>query len=70
MEFCEKSLVNVLERRGAGYFEEKQMWDLFRREVISEKVDIWVWFRVNEQLPENLQKSLEDRKFLLVVVEQ
>ncbi|KAK9128855.1 hypothetical protein Syun_017652 [Stephania yunnanensis] len=179
MEFCEKSLVNVLERRGAGYFEEKQvltifkdvcnaafamhcyistnhkrferpeemgieednirkyttpackapeMWDLFRRKVISEKVGIWalgcllyricyfkyafdgesklqilngnyripalpkysaaildlirgmlqaspddgpditqVWFRVNEQLPENLQKSLEDWKFFLVV---
>ncbi|KAK9100861.1 hypothetical protein Scep_024291 [Stephania cephalantha] len=24
MEFCEKSLVNVLERRGAGYFKEKR----------------------------------------------
>ncbi|KAJ4970664.1 hypothetical protein NE237_003763 [Protea cynaroides] len=202
MEFCEKSLVNVLENRGAGFFEEKQilsifrdvcnavfamhcqsppiahrdlkaenlllgpdgmwklcdfgststnhrrferpeemgieednirkhttpayrapeMWDLFRREVINEKVDIWalgcllyricyfksafdgesklqilngnyripespkysssitdlirdmlqespdarpditqVWFRVNEQLPIELQKSLPDR---------
>ncbi|KAL0710629.1 hypothetical protein Bca4012_017607 [Brassica carinata] len=201
MEFCGKSLVEVLENRGAGYFEEKQallifrdvcnavfamhsqfprvahrdlkaenlllssdglwklcdfgsvstnhkvferaeemgieednirkhttpayrapeMWDLFRREIISEKVDIWalgcllyricyfksafdgesklqvlngnyripespkysssvtdlirdmlqgspderpdvtqVWFRVNEQLPANLQKSLPD----------
>ncbi|KAL5160034.1 hypothetical protein HKD37_15G044254 [Glycine soja] len=37
------------------------MWDLFLREVINEKVDIWVWFRVNEQLPINLQKSLPDR---------
>ncbi|XP_061351166.1 actin-regulating kinase 1 [Gastrolobium bilobum] len=202
MEFCEKSLVNVLESRGAGYFDEKQvllifrdvcsavfamhcqsppiahrdlkaenillgsdglwklcdfgststnhkrfekpeemgieednirkyttpayrapeMWDLFLREVINEKVDIWalgcllfricyfksafdgesklqvlngnyripdlpkytssvtdlirdmlqakpddrpditqVWFRINEQLPINLQKSLPDR---------
>ncbi|KAG4382043.1 hypothetical protein AAZX31_15G252100 [Glycine max] len=202
MEFCERSLVNVLESRGAGYFDEKQvllifrdvcnavlamhcqsppiahrdlkaenlllgsdglwklcdfgststnhkrfekpeemgieednirkyttpayrapeMWDLFLREVINEKVDIWalgcllfricyfksafdgesklqvlngnyripelpkytspvtdliremlqarpddrpditqVWFRVNEQLPINLQKSLPDR---------
>ncbi|XP_027340336.1 AP2-associated protein kinase 1 isoform X2 [Abrus precatorius] len=202
MDFCEKSLVNVLESRGAGYFDEKQvllifrdvcnavfamhcqsppiahrdlkaenlllgsdgswklcdfgststnhkrfekpeemgieednirkyttpayrapeMWDLFLREVINEKVDIWalgcllfricyfksafdgesklqvlngnyripdlpkynssvtdlirdmlqarpddrpditqVWFRVNEQLPINLQKSLPDR---------
>ncbi|TKY49536.1 tyrosine kinase [Spatholobus suberectus] len=202
MEFCERSLVNVLESRGAGYFDEKQvlsifrdvcnavfamhcqsppiahrdlkaenlllgsdglwklcdfgststnhkrfekpeemgieednirkyttpayrspeMWDLFLREVINEKVDIWalgcllfricyfksafdgesklqvlngnyripdlpkynssvtdlirdmlqarpddrpditqVWFRVNEQLPNNLQKSLPDR---------
>lgn len=203
MEFCDKSLVNVLESRGAGFFEEKQvllifrdvcnavfamhcqsppiahrdlkaenlllgsdglwklcdfgsastnhkrferpeemgieednirkyttpayrapeMWDLFRREFMSEKVDIWalgcllfricyfknafdgesklqilngnyripdlpkyssfvtelirdmlqaspdnrpditqVWFRVNEQLPVNLQKSLPDRQ--------
>ncbi|CAH2059716.1 unnamed protein product [Thlaspi arvense] len=201
MEFCGKSLVEVIENRGAGYFEEKQalaifrdvcnavfamhsqspriahrdlkaenlllssdgqwklcdfgsvstnhkiferaeemgieednirkhttpayrapeMWDLFRREIISEKVDIWalgcllfricyfknafdgesklqilngnyripespkyssfvtdlikdmlqgspderpditqIWFRVNEQLPANLQKSLPD----------
>ncbi|GLT54552.1 hypothetical protein SLA2020_277440 [Shorea laevis] len=202
MEFCEKSLVNVLESRGSGFFDEKQvlsifrdvcnavfamhcqsppiahrdlkaenvllgpdglwklcdygststnhkrfekpeemgieednirkhttpayrapeMWDLFRRDLINEKVDIWalgcllfricyfksafdgesklqilngnyripelpkysssvtdlirdllqaspdnrpditqVWFRVNEQLPANLQKSLPDR---------
>ncbi|CAL9003923.1 unnamed protein product [Prunus brigantina] len=203
MEFCDKSLVNVLESRGAGFFDEKQalaifrdvcnavfamhsqsppiahrdlkaenlllgsdglwklcdfgsistnhkrferpeemgieednirkhttpayrapeMWDLFRRELINEKVDIWalgcllfricyfksafdgesklqilngnyripelpkyssfitdlirdmlqsspddrpditqVWFRVNEQLPVGLQKSLPDRQ--------
>ncbi|KAA8520291.1 hypothetical protein F0562_014546 [Nyssa sinensis] len=202
MEYCERSLVNVLESRGAGYFEEKQilvilrdvcnavfamhchsppiahrdlkaenlllgsdglwklcdygststnhkrfekpeemgieednirkhttpayrapeMWDLFRRELINEKVDIWalgcllfricyfksafdgesklqvlngnyripelptysssitdlirdmlqsspdarpditqVWFRVNDLLPDGLQKSLPDR---------
>ncbi|KAK9114979.1 hypothetical protein Syun_021776 [Stephania yunnanensis] len=30
MELCEKSLVNVLERRGAGYFEEKQVLMIFR----------------------------------------
>ncbi|XP_078437850.1 protein kinase superfamily protein isoform X2 [Wolffia australiana] len=30
MEFCEKSLVNVLENRGAGYFEEKQVLMIFR----------------------------------------
>ncbi|GAB4828137.1 hypothetical protein Ancab_035052 [Ancistrocladus abbreviatus] len=30
MGFCEKSLVNVLENRGAGYFEEKQVLTLFR----------------------------------------
>ncbi|KAK9163115.1 hypothetical protein Syun_004017 [Stephania yunnanensis] len=30
MEFCKKSLVNVLERRGAGYFEEKQVLTIFR----------------------------------------
>ncbi|KAF2293656.1 hypothetical protein GH714_003910 [Hevea brasiliensis] len=30
MEFCEKSLVSVLESRGAGYFEEKQALSLFR----------------------------------------
>eukprot|EP00261_Vitis_vinifera_P026253 XP_010659600.1 PREDICTED: probable serine/threonine-protein kinase DDB_G0276461 isoform X2 [Vitis vinifera] len=30
MEFCEKSLVNVLESRGAGYFEEKQVLSIFR----------------------------------------
>ncbi|XP_043691220.1 AP2-associated protein kinase 1-like isoform X2 [Telopea speciosissima] len=30
MEFCEKSLVNVLENRGVGYFEEKQILSIFR----------------------------------------
>ncbi|KAK9111440.1 hypothetical protein Scep_018959 [Stephania cephalantha] len=30
MELCEKSLVNVLQRRGAGYFEEKQVLTIFR----------------------------------------
>lgn len=30
MEFCEKSLVNVLESRGAGYFEEHQILKIFR----------------------------------------
>ncbi|CAL9116795.1 unnamed protein product [Musa acuminata var. zebrina] len=30
MEFCEKSLVAVLENRGAGYFEEKQVLLIFR----------------------------------------
>ncbi|KAH6778376.1 Protein kinase superfamily protein [Perilla frutescens var. frutescens] len=30
MEYCEKSLVNVLESRGAGYFEEKQALTIFR----------------------------------------
>lgn len=30
MEYCEKSLVNVLESRGAGYFEEKQILTIFR----------------------------------------
>lgn len=30
MEFCEKSLVNVLESRGSGYFEEKQVLSIFR----------------------------------------
>ncbi|KAJ6852504.1 putative serine/threonine-protein kinase [Iris pallida] len=30
MEFCEKSLVTVLENRGAGYFEEKQVLLIFR----------------------------------------
>lgn len=30
MEFCEKSLVNVLESRGAGYFDEKQVLLIFR----------------------------------------
>ncbi|KAK9087594.1 hypothetical protein Syun_029988 [Stephania yunnanensis] len=30
MEFCEKSLVNVLERIGVGYFEEKQVLTIFR----------------------------------------
>ncbi|XP_010257449.1 PREDICTED: actin-regulating kinase 1-like isoform X2 [Nelumbo nucifera] len=30
MEFCEKSLVNVLESRGGGYFEEKQIFSIFR----------------------------------------
>ncbi|KAH6789691.1 Protein kinase superfamily protein [Perilla frutescens var. frutescens] len=30
MEYCEKSLVNMLESRGAGYFEEKQVLTIFR----------------------------------------
>lgn len=30
MEFCEKALVNVLESRGAAYFEEKQILLMFR----------------------------------------
>lgn len=30
MEFCEKSLVNVLESRGAGYFDEKNVLLIFR----------------------------------------
>ncbi|KAF5956163.1 hypothetical protein HYC85_009019 [Camellia sinensis] len=30
MEYCEKSLVNVLESRGAGYYEEKQVLVIFR----------------------------------------
>ncbi|KAK7243525.1 hypothetical protein RIF29_38324 [Crotalaria pallida] len=30
MEFCEKSLVNVLESRGAAYFDEKQILLIFR----------------------------------------
>ncbi|KAM7257508.1 hypothetical protein ACFE04_013249 [Oxalis oulophora] len=30
MEFCEKSLVAVLETRGAGYFEELQVLSIFR----------------------------------------
>ncbi|KAK6162881.1 hypothetical protein DH2020_002722 [Rehmannia glutinosa] len=30
MEYCEKSLVNVLESRGAGFFEEKQVLAIFR----------------------------------------
>ncbi|XP_010522383.1 PREDICTED: probable serine/threonine-protein kinase DDB_G0276461 isoform X2 [Tarenaya hassleriana] len=30
MEFCGKSLVSVLESRGAGYYEEKQVLSIFR----------------------------------------
>ncbi|WCJ19004.1 Protein kinase superfamily protein [Euphorbia peplus] len=30
MEFCDKSLVSVLENRGAGFFEEKQVLSIFR----------------------------------------
>ncbi|KAK4253657.1 hypothetical protein QN277_010304 [Acacia crassicarpa] len=30
MEFCEKSLANVLESRGSGYFDEKQVLLIFR----------------------------------------
>ncbi|XP_020081129.1 AP2-associated protein kinase 1-like isoform X3 [Ananas comosus] len=77
-------------------YRAPEMWDLYRKEVISEKVDIWalgcllhricylklafdglikdmlesspsarpditqVWFRVNEQLPMELQKNLPD----------
>ncbi|KAJ4980088.1 hypothetical protein NE237_010868 [Protea cynaroides] len=30
MEFCDKCLINVLENRGAGYFEQKQILSIFR----------------------------------------
>ncbi|GLU00227.1 hypothetical protein SLE2022_176080 [Rubroshorea leprosula] len=30
MEFCDKSLVNVLETRGSAYFEEKEVLSIFR----------------------------------------
>lgn len=30
MEFCERSLVDVLENRGSGYFDEKQVLSIFR----------------------------------------
>ena len=30
MEFCEKSLVSVLESRGSGFFDEKQVLSIFR----------------------------------------
>ncbi|KAH9627092.1 hypothetical protein KSS87_023780 [Heliosperma pusillum] len=30
LEYCDKSLVTVLENRGAGYFEEKQVLSIFR----------------------------------------
>lgn len=30
MEFCERSLVNVLESRGSVYFDEKQVLSIFR----------------------------------------
>lgn len=30
MEFCDKSLVNVLDSRGAGFFDEKQVLSIFR----------------------------------------
>lgn len=30
MEYCEKSLVNILENRGSGFFEEKQVLTIFR----------------------------------------
>lgn len=30
MEYCDQSLVNVLESRGAGFFEEKQVLTIFR----------------------------------------
>ena len=30
MKFCERSLVNVLEHRGSGYFNEKQALAIFR----------------------------------------
>ncbi|WVZ64728.1 hypothetical protein U9M48_014205 [Paspalum notatum var. saurae] len=51
---------NIRKHTTPAYRAPEQMWDLYRREVISEKVDIWVWFRVNELLPLELQKDLPD----------
>ncbi|GJM85408.1 hypothetical protein PR202_ga01854 [Eleusine coracana subsp. coracana] len=51
---------DVIRRHTTPAYRAPEMWDLYRKEVISEKVDIWVWFRVNELLPLELQKNLPD----------
>ncbi|AQK72207.1 Protein kinase superfamily protein [Zea mays] len=51
---------DVIRKHTTPDYRAPEMWDLYRREVISEKVDIWVWFRVNELLSLELQKRLPD----------
>uniref|UniRef100_A0A0E0CMQ5 non-specific serine/threonine protein kinase n=1 Tax=Oryza meridionalis TaxID=40149 RepID=A0A0E0CMQ5_9ORYZ len=51
---------DIIRKHTTPAYRAPEMWDLYRREVISEKVDIWVWFRVNELLPLELQKNLPD----------
>ncbi|KAF8652970.1 hypothetical protein HU200_062402 [Digitaria exilis] len=51
---------DIIRKHTTPAYRAPEMWDLYRREVISEKVDIWVWFRVNELLPLELQKRLPD----------
>ncbi|CAL9104094.1 unnamed protein product [Musa textilis] len=51
---------DIIRKHTTPAYRAPEMWDLFRKEVICEKVDIWVWFRVNELLPEELQKHLPD----------
>ncbi|KAK9099424.1 hypothetical protein Syun_026469 [Stephania yunnanensis] len=58
MELCEKSLVNVLERRGAGYFEEKQVLTIFR-DVCN------AVFAMHCQSPPVAQRDLKAENILL-----
>ncbi|CAL9194664.1 unnamed protein product [Musa hybrid cultivar] len=51
---------DIIRKHTTPAYRAPEMWDLFRKEVLCEKVDIWVWFRVNELLPEELQKHLPD----------
>ncbi|KAK9099422.1 hypothetical protein Syun_026467 [Stephania yunnanensis] len=58
MELCEKSVVNVLERRGAGYFEEKQVLTIFR-DVCN------AVFAMHCQSPPVAQRDLKAENILL-----
>ncbi|KAJ0961277.1 hypothetical protein J5N97_000735 [Dioscorea zingiberensis] len=58
MEFCEKSLVGVLDSRGAGYFDEKQVLLIFR-DVCN------AVFAMHSQLPPIAHRDLKAENILL-----
>ncbi|KAL8062117.1 hypothetical protein ABFS82_02G124500 [Erythranthe guttata] len=58
LEYCEKSLVNVLENRGAGFFDEKQVITIFR-DVCN------AVFAMHSQTPPIAHRDLKAENLLL-----